>query len=557
MASYPPPYPPPPPGYDPREQRRFMRDQARAQIRAQRDAFRAQREQMRYQMRSMRRGSILGPLILIAIGVVFLLIQAGRLNNLRFWDWYGRWWPLLLVIAGCAVLAEWALDQYVLRDPQKPAYRRSLGGGVVFLLLFFVVTGVIANKVHGYPSGYGLMFPGMHFDEDSLDQLFGDKHESDDTLDLSFEQGSSLEVMNPHGSVTVNGTSDDGKIHMAIHKQVYSRSDSDADDRAKKFIPDNKYQNSVWKVSMPSLDGATADLIISVPPAAGTTVTVNHGDIHIASIKGSVTAIANHGNVEMSAITGLATAHVNSGGASVSARSMGGGIEIEGHAEDITIADVTGPVNINGEFFGTTHLEHVNGAVHFHTSRTDFQLARLDGEVEISPDANLSADQALGPVVLTTHGRNIRLDRVSGDVSVTNRNGTIDLIAAPAIGNISLEDRNGAIKTTLPEHASFSMMADTTDGDTFTEFSLPSSSSGSHRTISGSVGSGGPNVRLSTTNADVTILKSDVQPLASAPPQPPKITLTPPATYAMPSAAKAPRAPKAAKAPAAPAPPDQ
>lgn len=549
MAGYPPPYPPvPPPGYDPRDQRRFMRDQARAQARAQRDAFRAQREQMRYQMRSMRRGSILGPIILIAIGVIFLLVQTGRINGSHFWSWYGNWWPVLLVIAGCAVLAEWAVDQYVLRDPQRPAYRRSLGGGVVFLLLFFVITGVIAGNVHGYPSGYSRLFPGVHIDEDSLDQFFGDKHESDETLDLSYEQGSSLEIVNPHGSVTVNGTSDDNKIHFSIHKQVYSRSDSEADDKAKQFNPDNKYQGGVWKIAMPSMDGASADIIVTVPPAAGTTVTTNHGDIHIASLKAPVTAIANHGDVELSAISGAANVHVNSGGASVTAHSIDGGISIQGHAEDITISDITGPVSINGEFFGTTHLEHVNGAIHFHTSRTDFQLARLDGEVEISPDANLSADQVLGPLVLTTHGRNIRLDRVAGDVSVTNRNGTVDLIAAPAIGTIMIEDRNGAIKTTLPEHSSFSLQADTSDGDAFTEFSLPSSSSGNHRIISGSVGAGGPLVRLTTTNSDISILRSDVQPLPAVAPAPPKITLTPPATPA-----PAAKASKAARAPAAPA----
>ena len=80
MASYPPPPPPPPPpGYDPQAQRRYQRDQFRAQMRAQRDAFRAQRQQIRYQMRGMRRGSVLGPLLLIAIGVLFLLIETSRL----------------------------------------------------------------------------------------------------------------------------------------------------------------------------------------------------------------------------------------------------------------------------------------------------------------------------------------------------------------------------------------------------------------------------------------------------------------------------------------------
>ena len=64
MATYPPPVPPPP-GYDPREQRRVLRDQARAQ-----------RHALRYHMRSLRRSSVLGPLMLIGLGVVFLLLQA-------------------------------------------------------------------------------------------------------------------------------------------------------------------------------------------------------------------------------------------------------------------------------------------------------------------------------------------------------------------------------------------------------------------------------------------------------------------------------------------------
>src|ERR1017187_6570179 len=116
MAGYPPGVPPlpppPPPGYDPRAQRRYLRDQARAQ-RAQ---FRAQREQMRYQMRSLRRGSALGPILLIAVGIVFLLMETGRLDHQRFWAWYGHWWPLLLVAAGAVVLAAWGIDQSLLRD---------------------------------------------------------------------------------------------------------------------------------------------------------------------------------------------------------------------------------------------------------------------------------------------------------------------------------------------------------------------------------------------------------------------------------------------------------
>jgi DUF4097 and DUF4098 domain-containing protein YvlB len=547
MASYPPGVPPqppiPPPGYDPRSQRRFFRDQARAQ----RAAFRAQRDQIRFQMRSMRRGSVVGPILLIGVGIVFLLIQTGHLDHMRFWDWYGHWWPLVLVIAGAVVLAEWALDQYVLRDPQRPAYRRSVGSGVVFLLVLFAFSGFIANHALGFPSGYSKLFPGYHFDQDSMDQLFGDKHEFDQTTDAAFPAGGSLTVISPRGDVTVNGTSDDGRLHIALHKQIYARTDSDADWKAEQFGPNVTTDGEAVTIKLPAVDGAHGDLVITIPASAATSVTANHGDIHVASIKAPVFTTANHGDTELSAITGAATAHINSGGSSLSAHSIDGGIAIQGHAQDITLADITGPVSITGDFFGTTHVEHVTGAIHFHTSRTDFQLARLDGELEISPDMNLSADQAMGPVTLTTRDRNITLERMAGEVSVTNRNGSINLTAAPTLGNITVDDRNGSVHATLPEKGGFTVQANTSDGNIETDFQLMTTrSSDNGRTLSGTIGSGGPMVHIATTNGDISVHKGDIAALPPTPPAPPKITLTPPATP------KPPVAHKAAKAPAAP-----
>jgi hypothetical protein len=549
MAAYPPGVPPvPPPGYDYRTQRRIARDQ----MRAQKAALRAQRDQLRYQMRSHRRGSVLGPILLIAIGLLFLLMETGRIDHTAFWQWYGHWWPLLLVVAGLVVLAEWALDQHRLTDPHQVPYRRSVGGGVVFLLLLFAATGAIANYARIHVNN-GNWFYGWNISPDSLDEFFGDKHESDQTVDLALPAGGSLEVVNPRGDVTISGTSDDGQVHIAIHKQVWERSDSGADERARQLSPTTNTDGGTLTIKMPSLDGARADLVITEPASAVTTINANRGDVHVTSIKSQVYITANHGDIEMSAITGAATAHINSSGSSISAHSMDNGVSIEGRAEDITLADVTGPVAI----FGTTHMEHINGPIHFHTSRTDFQLARLDGEVEISPDSDLSADQALGPVVLTTRDRNITLDRIAGDVSVTNRNGRIDLTAAPTLGNITLADRDGTVKATLPEQASFSVQATTKDGSIDNDFQLAASTSqggddeNSHKTLTGTVGSGGPMVRITTTDGDIQLHKADVEPIPPTPPAAPRIVLEPPAVPAAP-APKAPKAPRAPKAPAAP-----
>ena len=537
MASYPPPPPPPPPpGYDPQAQRRYQREQFRAQMRAQRDAVRAQQQQIRYQMRGMRRGSVLGPLLLIAVGVLFLLVETSRLNLSRFWEWYGHWWPMLLVAAGIVLLAEWTFDQFHLRDPQRPPYRRSVGFGVFLLLFFLVLAGVIGHHI---TAGERWDNGGWHFDQENLDEFFGDKHESDQTLDLAFPVGGSVAVVNPRGDVTIDGTSDDGRIHIAEHKQVYAHSDPDADSKTRQLSPAVAREGAAVSVNIAALDGASADLVLTVPAAAAIQVNANRGDIHVASIKAPVVVTANHGDIELFAITGPATAHINNGGSSISAHSMGSGIAIEGHASDVTLSEIAGAVSITGEFFGTTHLEHIRGAIHLHTSRTDLQIARLDGEVESVPNEDLMVDQAVGPFALTTSNRNIRLDRIAGDVAVTDRNGTIELTAAPPLGAITLEDRNGSVKLILPEHAGFSVQANTSNGNIDTDFPLSIQGSENHKSVNGTVGAGGPLLRITTTNSDISIDKGTVLPLPPLPPAPPKLTLAP---------AQPPRAPHVGKA---------
>lgn len=548
MAGYPPNVPPtPPPGWDPRDQARAQRQYWRDQARAQRAAWRVQRDQMRWQMRGLRRGSILGPVLLISIGILFLLLESGHLDRHNFWGWYGHWWPLLLVGAGLIVLAEWALDQYAMRDPQAPHYRRSMGAGVFFLLLFVVVTGGLASSgLSLHRPADAFFFKGFGMDEDSLDQLLGDKHESDQNADYALAAGSSLTVFNPRGDVTVSGTSDDGRVHVAIHKQVYARTDSDAENRAQQLAPSTTNDAGGLTLNMPAMDGARSDLVITLPGTTPTNVRVDRGDIHASSVKAPVTATANHGDIELSAISGPVTAHINNSHSSLTARNVDGGVNIQGHAEDVTLIDISGAVSLNGDFYGTTHLEHINGAVHFHTSRSDMQLGRLDGESELSAHS-ISAEQALGPVVLSTSNRDVTLERVAGDISVTNKNGTVELTAAPALGNVTVENRNGSIKTTLPEKAGFQIQAGATNGEIESEFQLSTWGSENNKNLNGTVGGGGPMVRLTTSNGDISINKGDVQPIPPTAPAPPKITMTP-----QPSAA--PKPPKPPKPPAQPAP---
>ena len=51
--------------------------------------------------------SVVGPILLIGVGVVALLVLTGHIAGGDFWAWYGKWWPLLLIGAGLALLGEW------------------------------------------------------------------------------------------------------------------------------------------------------------------------------------------------------------------------------------------------------------------------------------------------------------------------------------------------------------------------------------------------------------------------------------------------------------------
>ena len=491
----------------------MMKDQARAQ----RDMLRAQQRAYRYQMRGMRRGSILGPLMVIAIGIAFLLVQTGHISGPALWLWYGRWWPMLLVGAGVVMLLEWAFDQFF-HSGETALPRRSVGGGVFTLFLLVGLTGIFSS---GMRNGRDFFGHGFNISEENLDQFMGDKHESNQSVSQDFPAGASLSVNNPRGDVTVSGTSDDNQIHIIVNKEVYTRSDSDADNKAQQLSPSLNTNGDTLNVTLPSIEGGHSDLVITIPATAGVAVTANRGDIHANAIKAPVNVTANHGDIVLSAITGAVNARLNNGDSSFSAHSITGPVSVEGRSRDLTFSGITGPVTMSGEFYGTTHVEHIRGPIRFHTSRTDFQLARLDGEIEISPNSDLSADQAVGPLSLNTRNRNITLERIAGDVSVTNRNGSVDITSAPPLGNITVENRNGSVNVAVPEKADFTVQAETTNGDLENDFSLSTEGNDTRKNFNGTVGKGGPAIRITTTQADVSLKKTSVAPLPPTPPVPP------------------------------------
>jgi DUF4097 and DUF4098 domain-containing protein YvlB len=530
MASYPPPppgqYPPVYDRYALKAQRQALRDQARFQ-QTQR---RAVRTQLRAQRRSLRRGSIVGPMIILALGIVFLLAHLGRLPWGQSLHWYGRWWPAVLIMAGVILLIEWTIDQN--RDPSSPQVR-VVGGGVIFLLILLAFAGLSARGIeygldwHDHSLGKGYT---------NWDHLFGDRHDSDSSMTWSIPSTSSLVIRNPHGDVTVTGSSNDGQVHVSFHNQTYAWKDYDAEQKSRELQPAFSSEGGVLTLNVNSVEGGQSDLTIQIPRSAPLTIQADRGDITVNEMSAPVSLTANHGDVDVSGIDNSVTLHVNDSNASITMHSIHGPVSVQGHSGDVDVSDVIGDVALQGDFFGSTHFAHINGGVHFDSTRTHFSAARLDEEFTVDNDS-LDASQLLGPLVLKTSNKNIDLDRVQGSVDLSDSNGSVEVTNASPLDTINIQNHHGSVDLGVPGSVGFLLNAQTRNGDMENDFGLSPEKNDENKTLNGRVGTGGPTVTITTSDGDVTVRRTTVASLAPAPPAPPRITTAPPSPPAVPKSA--------------------
>ena len=223
MSTTPPGMPPGggvPPPYDPKMQWRAYREQQKASWRAQRDAWRAQRHAWKAGYMGPygpRVPSMVGPLILVTIGVVALLVMTGHISAGVFWAWYGQWWPALLIVAGLALLGEWFLDMR-----RETPVRRS--GSFVGILLLIAFLGILAtgwNHLGPFANSWG--------GNNDFFNFFGlPEHDFDQPAETRpIPANASIQIFDPRGDVSITAA-DQPNIEVQAHETAYASSDSDA-----------------------------------------------------------------------------------------------------------------------------------------------------------------------------------------------------------------------------------------------------------------------------------------------------------------------------------------
>jgi len=492
--------PPPFPPYDPKTQWKDYRAQRKAAWRAQRDAWKAQVNALKYTYKGPyvpRVPSIVGPILLIGVGVVALLVAIGRIAPDTFWSWYGHWWPLLLIAAGAILLAEWALD---LRR-QVPVRR---GGGFVGLIVLLAILGCCASGRNHSRPWFGHWNGDDWQPNEDFWNVFGlPEHDRDQpSLFSRIPANSVVEIDNPRGDVSV--TADNvSTIEVQAHEEAYANSDGDAKKIFDAEAPRINVSGNAALIKSESNAGGRVNLTVTVPKSARVTVNSGKGDVTAADLGASLVVNAR-GDVHLSSIAGSVQSHFSEGKHDFSAHQIEGDLTADGDCDDLTLSEIKGKVTQNGEILGDVHIESVAGAIHLHTSRTDLELAALPGDLSLDSD-DLRVTEAKGPVHVVTNSKDVDLSQIYGDSYVEDHDGRISVEPAGAYG-VEAKNGKGDVEVTLPPNASATVNGRTRNGDIETDFDLAVSGAES-KTVSGRIGAGASKIVLSAENGDVRIKK--------------------------------------------------
>lgn len=514
-----PPYGPPygtPFGGSQREYWRFQKEQNKAAWRAQRDAWRAQRDALRAQNRALRVPSVAGPLVLITVGIVALLVMTGRLDADQFWNWYGHWWPMLLIGIGVVALAEWAID---LRRDHPPA--RRFGGYFGFIVLL-VILGTCASGWHRF---WGPLRAQFGDDNDDFFNSLGEpEHDLDQSVvNTKIPANAQIEIQNPRGDVSITA-GDDADLGVQAHQVAFANSDADA---KRIFDSQQAHVTVSGNAVLVRVDGNSSgrtNLTITVPHSASVNVTTGHGGVTAAGLGGNIDVNVQHGDLEATAIQGYVHAQLANHG-DFSAHDVHGDVTVQGDGGDVTISDVHGKVSLQGDYTGDTHLERIDQDVHFHSSRTDMEMARLPGDLSLNGDS-LHATQVVGPVrVICSTSKDIELSQVYGDVEIEDHDARVELDMAGSY-TVDVKNNKGDVEVSLPPGVNASVDARTHNGDIVSDFPLQISGD-EDKTMVGNIGKGGPKVTLYTEHADLRLRKGDEAPPLPALAVPPEAAAFP------------------------------
>lgn len=451
--------------------------------------------------RSRQRSSgIFTGIVLLTVGFLLLL---HNYRGLELGDVLMHWWPLALIFLGLIKLYE----RTVASRTNDPGSARVTGSeillvvGMITLLSCVVAADIIKGRIEGKLGGG--------------DFTFGESYPFDlDVAPKSVPTNARITIRGGRGDITVRA-SDTAEIRVSGKKNLHGWSEDDAQRHAGSVSVEIVQNGDGYEIHPTGLSGgssrATIDMDIQVPMKSSVTVRNEKGNITVSDMNTLVTVTNTNGDVEVRDTASDVTIEMHKGDVKVS--DTKGNVKISGKGGEVSVQSATGSFTLDGEFYGPIRADKVAKGLRFISQRTDLTLTSLTGHMEAG-SGNLEIVDAPGDIALRTNRYSVTIENATGKVKVDNRDGDVELrFSSAPKEDIEVTNTNATISLTLPESASFSLLADCHSCDINSEFSadsLKKTSAGSGDShLEGKYGNArGPKITLKTSYGALSIHKT-------------------------------------------------
>jgi DUF4097 and DUF4098 domain-containing protein YvlB len=473
----------------------------------------------------MRRASVIGPLILILIGLAFL--ARNFWPEIHVGDLIASYWPYLLIVWGGLRLGEivvWTMSG-------KPLPRNGVSGGewvlVVFLCIFGSMFHASRNYSGWFPDGRSLrgfvvnMGEPFDFTVDPVEKPCGKMPR---VIIESFR-----------GNARITGA-DVQTVKAGGRKSIRSFQQSDAD-RGNTETPLELVAQGGDIIVRTNQDHVqdsmriSADLEITVPKGATVEAHGRYGDFDINDIGGAVEITSDNAGVRLQQIGGNVRIDLRKSDI-VRAVGVKGTLDLKGRGNDVEFQDIDGQVIVNGTFVGQVQFRNLAKPLRYEGSMVQLNAEKLPGQIRFEP-GELTGSNIVGPLRITANSMDVQLTDFTQSLELTlSRTGNIGLRPGSTAPKMDVRTNSGDIDLALPPSARFDLRLSTDRGDAENDYGAPLKVEEERRgaIISGIQGAG-PQLRLITNHGHITVRKATAEnePVRSIPkpPTPPVAPLKP------------------------------
>ena len=469
----------------------------------------------------MKRGSIIGPVLLIVVGALFLAHNLAP--QLPILEMIGRWWPVILIGWGLMRVIE--LTTWQSQGRALPQNGLSGGEWTFIVFLWLVGSGVFAahNYRGNWPTRIGV--GGL--------EVLGESHEFPYAEQKAAATGKTPRVLieNLRGDTRIVGAdAEEVRATGRLSVRAFQMADAEKVNAQCKLEVVRQGDLIVVRSNQERAGGSTkvdSNLEVTVPRGATVEMRGRYGDWEVSDIAGGVTVDSENAGVRITNAGGAV--RVNTRASDIvrvtNARST---VELSGRGEDVELDTIAGLATINGSYRGEITLRNLAKPVRVDDPRGELRCERIPGVVSMSR-GEVSGNDVVGPIIVRGQSKDVEMSNFSDSLEVSVDRGDLEIRPnRSAVGRMDLKTRAGNITLTMPASAKFDLEGVTEHGDTDNSYGEPlrTDRSGKGGKIEGKVGAG-PDVRLHTNRGTIAVNKDDSPAAAPAAPAPPNAPAAP------------------------------